>query len=86
MAAWGKKIKGKLAMLVGLPALFSRFAGLVLEPTGVAGARAYMGKNDRVSWCKDGPLVRSRATFVQWSGADLVRGKGAGDGLFKHCR
>ena len=77
---------GKLAMLVGMPALLGRFVGLVLELVRVAGAKACVGKDDQASWCKEGPLVWSYATFVQWSGADLVRGKGVGDGLSEHCR
>ena len=45
----GKEKKGKLAMLVGVLALFSKFAGLVLEPARIVGARAYMGKDDQTS-------------------------------------
>ena len=37
----GERKIGQLAMLVGVLASFGRFVGLVLEPVGVAGARAW---------------------------------------------
>ena len=35
-----------------------------------------MGNDDQASRCRDGLLVQNRATFIQWFGADLIRGNG----------
>ena len=48
----GKKRPGKLAMHVGVQALAGRVAGLVLDPTGVAGATWLHGEKKSAARCR----------------------------------